>query len=154
MNQPTNTYWSTKISQEVRYFSYIVIQPVRTMVRIYKAKDSQKVGRAGYEASYVADLIFRQSVDSCGVILVDIQENGKSSPHSHEKLEEVFIAMSEIDIIIDDIRYHLEKGDTVIVEPNEAHSFETASNKSGRILALKFPNIKDDKVVPARGSKN
>ena len=109
------------------------------MVRIYRAKDSVKASRAGYEASYVADLTFRKSLDSCGVILVDIESNKKSSPHSHEHLEEVFIALTEIHIFINDTRYDLNEGDVVIVEPGEAHSFETETDKSGRILTLKFP---------------
>ena len=124
------------------------------MVRIYRAKDSVKAGRAGYEASYVADLTFGKSLDSCGLILVDIQENVKTSPHAHEHLEEVFIAMTKIRIFINETQYDLNDGDVVIVETNEAHSFETETNETGRILALKFPNLKDDKVVPVSGSEN
>lgn len=124
------------------------------MVRIYRAKYSVKATRAGYEASYVADLTFRKAIDSCGVILVDIEKNGKSSSHSHEYLEEAFIAMTDIRIFIDDTYHELKEGDIVVAEPGEAHSFETMPDKAGRILALKFPNIKDDKVVPVRGSKN
>ncbi len=124
------------------------------MVRIYRAKDSVKATRAGYVASYVADLTFQKSIDGCGVILVDIEKNGKSSPHSHEHLEEAFIAMSDIRIFIDDTHYELREGDVVVAEPGEAHSFESMPDKAARILALKFPNIKDDKVVPVRGSKN
>ena len=102
----------------------------------------------------MADLTFSKTLDSCGVILVDIQENGKSSPHAHEQLEEVFVAMTKIRMFINDTRYDLHEGDVVIVAPNEAHSFETEPNETGRILALKFPNLKDDKVVPVSGSGN
>jgi quercetin dioxygenase-like cupin family protein len=124
------------------------------MVRIYRAKDSVKTERAGYEAGYVADLIFREPLDSCGVILVEIEKNGKSAPHSHEHLEEAFIAITNIRMFVDDTRYDLKEGDVVVAEPGEAHSFETEPDKVGKILALKFPNIKDDKVVPVRGSEN
>ena len=124
------------------------------MVQIFRTKDSVNAIRAGYEARYVADLIFRKSIDSCGVIFVDIEKNGKSTPHSHEHLEEAFIAMTDIRIFIDDTRYDLEEGDVVIAAPGEAHSFETMPNRSGRILALKFPNVKEDKVVPVSGSEN
>lgn len=127
---------------------------MRNMVRIYRFEDSEKVRRAGYEASYVADLTFRQSLDTCGVILVDIDSAGKSTPHAHNHLEEVFIAITGIRMYINDTCYDLKEGDVVIVEPGEAHSFETENDKSGRILALKFPNIKDDKVVPVRGSED
>lgn len=124
------------------------------MVRIYRAEDSVKANRAVYEASYVADLTFGKSLDNCGVILVDIKENGKTSPHAHEHLEEVFIALTKIRIFINDTRYNLNEGDVVFVEPNEMHSFETETDEAGRILAIKFPNLKDDKVVPVSGSEN
>jgi glyoxylate utilization-related uncharacterized protein len=93
------------------------------MVRIYRVEDSEKASRAGYEASYIADLT-------------------------------LFIAITEIRIIINDTRYDLKEGDVVFVEPGEAHSFETETDRTGRILALKFPNIKDDKVVPVARSQN
>lgn len=122
------------------------------MVRIYRDTDSEKVARSGYDAKYVADLTFKQSLNSCGVIIVDIATDARSSPHSHRLLEEVFIAVTEIQLYIDDTCYELNEGDVVIVEPGEFHSFQTRNDKLGRIIALKFPNIKDDKVIPAKGS--
>jgi quercetin dioxygenase-like cupin family protein len=124
------------------------------MVRIYRVDDANKAKRAGYEARYVADLVFRNSLDTCGVILVDIDSKGRSTPHAHEHLEEVFIAVTEIAMYIDESMYSLTEGDVVIVEPGEAHSFETINDKPGRILALKFPNLSDDKVVPVRGCED
>ncbi len=123
------------------------------MVRIFRAADSTKACRAGYEVNYVADLAFHRSLDSCGVILVTIQKNSKSSPHSHNHLEEVFIALTKIRIIVNDAYFDLKEGDVVVVQPGEAHSFETEIDQAGQILALKFPNIKDDKVVPIRGNE-
>ena len=121
------------------------------MVLIYKTEDAEKASRAGYEAHYVADLVFRKPLDSCGVILVDIQESGRSAPHAHEHLEEAFIAVTDIRMYVDDVPYSLKAGDVVVVEPGESHSFESLPDTPGRILALKFPNIKDDKVVPNSG---
>ncbi len=137
-----------------KYLLAVVSLLVRTMVRIYRIEDSQKADRAGYEASYVADIVFRRSLDSCGIIYVDIEAGGKTSPHAHEYLEEAFIALTPLHITIDDTRYDLKEGDVIVAEPGEAHSFETLPGKHGRILALKFPNIKDDKVVPVGGSEN
>jgi quercetin dioxygenase-like cupin family protein len=57
-------------------------------------------------------------------------------------------------MFINDTRYDLNEGDVVAVDPGDFHSFETLSEGSGKILALKFPNFKDDKVVPKRGSEN
>lgn len=119
------------------------------MVQIYRVADTETVGRAGYTARYIADLTFQRPLDTCGVILVDIIENGRSSPHAHEKLEEVFIAITDINMYVNETCYNLKAGDVVIVSPGETHSFEITSDKPGRIIALKFPNIKDDKLVPS-----
>jgi quercetin dioxygenase-like cupin family protein len=124
------------------------------MVRIYRAEDAEKAQRAGYKAAYVADLRFREYLDSCGVILVDIEGEGRSSPHAHARLEEVFIALSDLDLYIGKERHELKNGDVVIVEPGEEHSFEAVKHQASRLLALKFPNIKDDKVLPNSGSEN
>ena len=118
------------------------------MVQIYRVAATEAVGRAGYTARYIADLTFQRPLHTCGVILVDITERGRSSPHAHEKLEEVFIAITDINMYVNETCFNLKAGDVVIVSPGETHSFEITSDKLGRIIALKFPNIKDDKVVP------
>ena len=124
------------------------------MVRIYRVEDAERAQRTGYEAAYVADLSFRESLDSCGVILVNIEGSGRTSPHAHEHLEEAFIALSDLFLYIGEERLELKNGDVVIVEPGEEHSFESTIHKPVRVIALKFPNIKDDKIVPNRGIEN
>lgn len=124
------------------------------MVRIYRAEDAERAQRAGYEATYIADLSFRESLNSCGVILVNIKGNGRSSPHAHRHLEEVFIALSDLYLYIGEERLELKSCDVVIVEPGEEHSFEPTTQKPSRVIALKLPNIKDDKIVPNRGNEN
>ena len=118
------------------------------MVRIYKVKDALKAKRTGYHAKYVADLEFRKPLESCGLILVDLEKNARSLPHAHELLDEIFLALTDIRIFINGTRYDLKEGDVIIAEPGEQHSFETELDTNGRILAMKFPNIKDDKIVP------
>jgi quercetin dioxygenase-like cupin family protein len=137
-----------------RYFSSSVFDILITMVQIYRAEDSQNASRPGYEARYVADLVFRRALDSCGIILVDIDGSGRSSPHAHEYLEEVFIILTDIRLFINNTPYDLKEGDVVLVEPGESHSFETTSDEVGKIIAMKFPNVKDDKVVPSSESEN
>ena len=45
----------------------------------------------------------------------------------------------------------LAKGDVLVVGPGEMHSFEVIGDTPARLLAMKFPNIKDDKIVPDNG---
>ena len=47
---------------------------------------------------------------------------------------------------IDSIEYVLEKGDIVLVAPNEFQSFEALGDSPANLIAIKFPNLKSDKV--------
>lgn len=116
------------------------------MVTIFKIADSEEIIKKGYTANYVADVEFRQKLDSGGFILVTVKPGGKSEPHAHRKLEEIFVILSNLRMIIDTITYELEKGDVVLVAPNEFHSFEALTTSAAQVLAIKFPNLKDDKV--------
>ena len=134
-----------------RYFSGLLDGTLRTMVRVFKAEDSETIQRAGYEARYFADVVFREPVDSCGMILVTLEPGSKSSPHGHEFLEEVFLALTEIRVQVDSETIELAEGDVLVAGPGEMHSFEVIGDKPARLLAMKFPNLKEDKIVPDSG---
>lgn len=116
------------------------------MVKIFKASDVEEIHKKGYTAKYVADVIFRKNLDSGGFILVTINAGSKSEPHAHGELEEIFVVLSDMKMKIDSVEYELEKGDVVLVGPNESHSFEAAADSSASMIAIKFPNLKDDRV--------
>ena len=122
------------------------------MVSVYRARDSRPIQRAGYEARYFADIAFREPVDSCGVILVTLESGATSFPHSHEHLQEVFLSLSTIRIQVDTEIIDLENGDVIIVEPGETHSFKVLGDGNAQLIAMKFPNLKDDKIVPDKGN--
>jgi len=122
------------------------------MVRIYKVRDSELKQRTGYEVRYFADITFRENISTCGVILVCLEPGTISAPHGHEHLEEVFIALTKIRVHVDDMTYDLDEGDVIVVGPGEMHSFEVMDQNEARLLAMKFPNIKDDKITPSSGN--
>lgn len=132
-----------------KYFSGIIFGFLITMVRIYKVRDSDLKQRTGYKARYFTDITFREPVATCGMILVSLEPGSISAPHGHEHLEEVFMALTIIRVHVDDVTYDLDEGDVIVVDPGEMHSFEVIDQNEGRLLALKFPNIPDDKVTPS-----
>lgn len=117
------------------------------MVRIFKLSDTEQITKKGYTASYVADIVFRESLNTGGFILVTISPGGKSEPHAHAELEEIFVALSNLTMYIDSVEYELEKGDVILVAPNESHSFEAPVTTEAQLLAIKFPNLKRDKIT-------
>ena len=114
------------------------------MVQIFRATDAEEIVRKGYTARYVADVEFRENLDSGGFIMVNVAAGTKTEPHKHGKLEEVFVILSDMKMYIDLTEYELEKGDVVLVAPNESHSFKAPEHSPASIIAIKFPNLKND----------
>ena len=129
--------------------SFICVGSLRLliqMVHIFKASESEEIVKKGYTARYVADVKFRKNLDSGGFIMVNVAAGTKTEPHKHGKLEEVFVILTALKMHIDSTEYELEKGDVVLVAPNESHSFEASEDSSASIIAIKFPNLKSDKI--------
>ncbi|MHA1930105.1 MAG: cupin domain-containing protein [Candidatus Thorarchaeota archaeon] len=116
------------------------------MVKIFKASDSEAIHKKGYTAKYVADVEFRKNLKSGGFIFVTVNAGTKSEPHAHGELEEIFVLLSDMKMKIDSVDYELEKGDVVLVGPNETHSFEAVADSPASMIAIKFPNLKNDRV--------
>lgn len=115
-------------------------------MKIYKVHDARQAQRAGYSARYIADIDLVQKIDSAGVILVDIPKGIKTAPHSHANLEEVFIIFDRTRMGVDGQIIELEAGDVVIVGFREKHWFETYPDNDVRVVAIKLPNLTDDKI--------
>ena len=117
------------------------------MVKIFRAAECELLGLGGYGRKYVADIVFRKPLSSAGLILVKIPGGVETAPHSHEHLEEAFIIMSKTRLGVDQAIFDLEEGDVALAEPGEQHWFVTPEGDDVTIIAIKFPNLKDDKIV-------
>lgn len=118
------------------------------MVKIYRSKEVELVGLASYGRKYVADVKFKVPTDSAGVIYVRIPAGYRTEPHAHMRLEELFVILNSTRMGINNDIYDLEEGDVILVEPGEPHWFETPDENDVVTIAIKFPNLKDDKVTP------
>jgi mannose-6-phosphate isomerase-like protein (cupin superfamily) len=116
------------------------------MVKVYRSSDSEPVDAGGYRRQYVADVTLRRKLDTAGFIWVKIPGGMKTDAHKHERLEEVFFFVDSARMGVGNQLLQLEQGDVVIVEPGEAHWFETEEHREVRIIAIKLPNLKKDKV--------
>ncbi|MHA2193179.1 MAG: cupin domain-containing protein [Candidatus Thorarchaeota archaeon] len=116
------------------------------MVKVYRASETTLKGRAGYGVKYVADIGFGNPIESAGFILVKIPPQMKTTPHAHGKLDEAFVIMNPTKMGVDETLYDLDEGDVVLVEPGEWHWFETPEGEDVSIIAVKLPNLKDDKI--------
>lgn len=103
-------------------------------------------GLGGYGRKYVADIVLKAPTDNAGFILVRIPGGVETAPHAHEFLEEVFIVMNKTKMGVGSRMLDLEEGDVVLAESGEPHWFVTPEGDDVAIFAIKFPNLKQDKV--------
>ena len=124
---------------------------VKLLVKVWRASDAKMIGMAGYGRKYVADVEFKESLKNGGFIYVKISGGIKTRPHAHGILEEIFIIMNKTMMGVGDQLLDVDQGVVVLVEPVEAHWFETPSGDDVVIIAIKFPNLKDDKIQVSKG---
>ncbi len=115
-------------------------------MKIFRRNETERASRAGYAAEYIADIALTNPIDSAGFILVTVPKGSSTTPHAHAELEEVFVALNRVRIGVDDSIIGLELGDIVLVEPKEKHWIQSF-DEDARMLAIKLPNLKEDKIV-------
>jgi quercetin dioxygenase-like cupin family protein len=92
--------------------------------------------RAGYGAKYFADVAFRRRIENGRIILVVVPAGTATTPHTHNELEEVFVALSSLEISVANTSINLELGNTVLAEPCESHSFSAYPDSPSLSFAL------------------
>jgi quercetin dioxygenase-like cupin family protein len=122
---------------------------VLSVVQIYRSNDAELISLAEYGRKYVADIRFRAPLDTAGVIYVRIPAAYKTTPHTHMSLEELFVIMNSTRMGVNNDVYDLEEGDVVLIEPGEQHWFKAPDENDVVIIAIKLPNLKNDKVTPS-----
>ncbi len=115
-------------------------------MKLYLVSATEPVKRPGYVAYYLADLEFPEPLHTAGAILVRVPAGGRTRAHTHNSLDELFIALTEMQFGVIDTLYDLGPGDVILVERGEIHWFEATATKDALAMAIKMPNVKEDKV--------
>jgi len=115
-------------------------------LEIYRANEAEPKKRAGYTATYVADIKLKQEIDTTAFILVNLDAGACTEPHAHQSLQEAFVFLDATEIGVDEKKFSVGAGDVVLVNPGEEHWFSAPVDRDTSFLAIKLPNIPDDKV--------
>ncbi|MGV9169315.1 MAG: cupin domain-containing protein [Promethearchaeia archaeon] len=118
-------------------------------MKIFRADESEPKTRAGYTATYVADIELKQRVETAAFIVVHVDAGQRTEPHAHHSLQEVFIFLDDTEVGINEEVIPVGLGDVVIVDPGEEHWFSAPADTDVSFIAVKLPNIPDDKVKPS-----
>lgn len=80
--------------------------------------------------------------DEMRVNLVTLEPGEVTRPHTHDGQEEVFVALTDAEIRIDDTRYDVPEGHVVRVAPETVRNLlNTGSDSRHRWLALGAPPV-------------
>ena len=112
----------------------------------YPAEECDPVKRAGYTARYLADIEFPEPVDSAGFVFVRIPAGGRTRSHTHYHLDEMFVAMTPLRVGVGTELHEAKVGDVFLIERGELHWFEAPASTDALLMAIKVPNLKEDKV--------
>jgi quercetin dioxygenase-like cupin family protein len=119
-------------------------------MKLIKADSKVEEDRGGYIRKVLLEHDFEQhdAISSTWAALVTIPPEGIAQAHFHDNTTEIFYFLGDAIISINNIKYEVNAGDLVIVEPKEAHWVKTKSAKTAlKILVFKFPNIPEDKTL-------
>lgn len=115
-------------------------------MRIYRANEAEPKQRAGYTATYVADVELMTRVGTAAFIVVHVDAGVRTETHMHQSLQEAFVFLDETIIGINQETVSVGPGDVVVVDPGEEHWFSAPKDREISFIAVKLPNIPDDKV--------
>ncbi|MBS3795327.1 MAG: cupin domain-containing protein [Candidatus Thorarchaeota archaeon] len=120
-------------------------------MEIYRANEAEPKKRVGYTATYVADITLKQEIDNIAFIVVHLDAGARTEPHVHRSLQEAFVFLDATEMGVDENKFSVGAGDVVLVDPGEAHWFSAPADRGISFLAIKLPNIPDDKVKASTG---
>jgi len=89
--------------------------------------------------------IFRGPNIDWGIIL--FKPNQSLGLHYHRQVEETFYFLEEgLKVIVEGKEYRTEKGDAFRFLPNEKHNIINETNRSIKVIFMKYPYLAEDKI--------
>ena len=117
-------------------------------MKLIRGSEKMEEDRGGYTRKILLEHVFKQkdAIHSAWGALVTIPPSGLAQAHFHGNLTEIFYFLGAGIVGINEEQYEVNKGDLIIVEPNEAHWVKSGET-SLQIIVFKFPNIPEDKTL-------
>jgi len=115
-------------------------------MKIIRLKNIPREKKEGYSIKRLLTEKISNKPDSIGFYETTVPVRSKCAQHIHERLYEFIYFLTKGKMRIDNKYYKLDPGDIVILHPGDKHEF-IADEDEVRIIAIKLPNIINDKVV-------
>ncbi len=115
------------------------------IIRIDEIPDEQREG-GNYSIKRMFTEKLRKNPDNIGFYQTTILPRNKVKHHSHQQLDEVLYFLTPGKVRIKSKIYEFNPGDVMILPPDTPHEI-FAEDKKVVLIAVKLPNIPDDKVI-------
>ncbi|MEN8257132.1 MAG: cupin domain-containing protein [Thermodesulfobacteriota bacterium] len=94
------------------------------------------------DGSEIREMIHPQHQDNKKISVAEarIKPGMKTEPHYHKKSEEVYVVMAGKGLLrIEDKRYEIEKGVSIVIMPGQVHGLENTNNEDLVVMCCCAP---------------
>lgn len=114
-------------------------------MKIIRLKDVPVEERGGYSIKRLFTEELSKNPDNVGFYETTIPQGSVCGHHYHEQLDEIIMFLTKAKMRVEEKVYDFEPKDIVILKPGDKHEF-VAEECELKLIAIKLPNIVDDKV--------
>lgn len=114
-------------------------------MKIIKLKEIPVEEKKGYSIKRLFTEVLSCNPQNVGFYETTIPKGSVCKHHYHKELDEIILFLTTAKMRVEQEIYDFETGDIVILNPSDKHEF-IAENNEVKLIAVKLPNIPDDKV--------
>ena len=114
------------------------------IIRLNEIPDEIREG-GGYSIKRLFTEALSKNPDNVGFYQTTIPKGSRVKNHYHDKLDEILYFITSGKVRVGEKIYEFSPGDLMVLPPRSPHEI-IADDKEVRLIAVKLPNIVDDKV--------
>ena len=114
-------------------------------MKIIKLKEVPIEERGSYSIKRLFTEQLSKNPQNVGFYETTVPKGNVCGHHFHEELDEIIIFLTKAKVRVEQEIYDFESGDIIILKPGDKHEFIAEENEV-KLIAIKLPNIVDDKV--------
>ena len=115
-------------------------------MKIIRLNEIPDEDRKGYSIKRLFTMPLSQRPENVGLYETTVPKGSVCKLHKHDQLDEIIYFITKAKAKLGKEIYSFEPGDMIFLSPGDIHEF-IAEECDLKLIAIKLPNNKDDKVV-------
>ena len=104
-------------------------------------QNSIEIRKDGRRIERIFNYNSRNNDSSINMLISKIPEGCNEVLHYHKNSIEIFYCLSDAEIIVNDKTIYLDKGDTILLDPQDFHKI--IAKKEMKLLVIQTPHLND-----------